>query len=59
MIAGKSSIQIKVRALDPDGKVRAEGVLRPDVVADAVKIGGAPWHVLEMRGWRLDLGTQS
>lgn len=45
---------IHMRALRPDGSEAARGPLMADVIADAVKVGGAPWHVLVGRGWRLE-----
>lgn len=41
-------------ALRPDGTEAARGPLMADVIADAVRLGGAPWHILLLRGWRIE-----
>lgn len=49
------SAPIPLRALRPDGTEAARGVLMADLIADAVKDGGAPWHILTLRGWRVEM----
>jgi len=45
---------IHIRAVRPDGTEAARGPHGPDVIADAVKAGGAPWHILALKGWRVE-----
>ena len=45
---------IHLRILRPDGSEAARGPLRADLVADVVQREGFLWHILEMRGWRIE-----
>lgn len=47
-----TGLLIHWRILRPDNTVAARGPLRADVVVEAVREGGAPWHILMTRGWR-------
>ncbi len=46
---------IAMRALRPDGSQAARGLLVADVIVEAVRDGGAPWHILQARGWRVEM----